>query len=110
MATAYEQGFMDKCASRGIDPQALIKQAGIGKAVTEGADKVWKGIRRAGELLSGSKARKIERSKPNFGHLSAKGKALAEEQFKALKTRVGAGVGVAAAGGTAAALAAKKDK
>ena len=41
---SYEQGFMDKCAQFGIDPDALVKQS---NAFTEFLEGLWKGPRYA---------------------------------------------------------------
>lgn len=51
--TPYEQGFMDKCAELGVDPTALVKQAGLrgylSALVVPKAARFW-------ELLRGSPA------------------------------------------------------
>ena len=40
MATAYEQGFLNKCAELGVDPAVLVKQAGLGGLLRAGARRV----------------------------------------------------------------------
>lgn len=109
---AYGQGFVKVCEARGIDPQELLKSAGIGQTITEGAGKAWKGIKRYGEQLTGSKLRKIEKSKPNFGHLSRQGDAIAAEKSKVDRARIITGASAAAAtgGGLVGHAVAKKDK
>lgn len=55
--TAYEQGFMDKCAELGVDPRVLVKRAGLLHVL--GADSrpataaVRRGAKRLWELLRG---------------------------------------------------------
>lgn len=34
MNKMYEQGFIDKCAQYGVDPDKLVKQAGIGNVLS----------------------------------------------------------------------------
>lgn len=51
---AYTQGFMDKCAAAGIDPEVLVKAAKI------------PGLGRIGQLLSGSKLKQLTSNKDNL--------------------------------------------
>jgi len=39
MNEAYWQGFIEKCAELGVDPEELLKRAQVGKAVTAGVRK-----------------------------------------------------------------------
>jgi len=59
---AYWRGFIDKCAELGVDPEELLKQAGIGSAltgaVTSGAKGAWDVVLQAIKKLGGTAAGK----------------------------------------------------
>ena len=49
---SYEQGFIDKCAEAGIDPDQLLKQAGLGSMLSAGADDAYRYSKHSLQSLS----------------------------------------------------------
>jgi hypothetical protein len=113
---AYLEGFIKSCADKGVDPEVLLeKMSGIGSAVKAVGKTVGKHVRRAGELLTGSRAKKLEdyaKHRESLGGESSRkaqnvyGPMAVAERAKSFKTRVGtaAGAGLAATAGGAAAV------
>ena len=109
----YAQGFCDKCASIGVNPDELLKQAGIlgaagealgglaakAKPMVGAAVDAGKGMfNRAGELLSGSGVRDREAQlamNNGFGANGLPGQELAGEKFKSLMSQLGLGTTLA---------------
>jgi len=58
----YLQGFISKCAEHGVDPEALVKQAKLGKVTPV--------LKRLMQLLSGSKAKQLNRNFKNLKSVS----------------------------------------
>jgi len=119
MDNTYIQGFQDKCASCGVNADVLVKQAlgmpsmaGIGKAVGGVASKLKPMASRAGELLTGSKAKSLAEPlalNNNFGINGLPGAELRGEKLKVLLARLGLGGAVTGAGaGIGAAAQPKK--
>lgn len=75
----YVDGFMSKCAELGVDPEALVKDAGIGTSLLRGARALGQGLKRGWGTVSGSRVRR----------LSA---ALAKNRTRALALRNGQNV------------------
>jgi hypothetical protein len=80
MDEVYVQGFVDKCAAAGVDPEALVKQSGpYGQLIGAGLKGIGKGVKTFGKALWGGQARQLAKAQ-RAGAESLKGneKNLAE--------------------------------
>ena len=70
--TPYEQGFINKCAEYNVNPEALVKQAGLMDI-----------LRRYGTLLTGSEASALGSKAQNLRNIVSKAMGTLEEQSAA---------------------------
>lgn len=80
---AYEEGFVQKCAEVGVDPEELLKQSGIGSAIGRKTPEI---LRQLWRYIKPSRIRKI----PTLMRQGFSSKLPARHQEQALKGLIGA--------------------